>query len=385
MCEFDYAMRFFMDGREIYYCKKCLTPNSRPRIQFDAQGVCNACRNAEEKSRICWEDRKKEFLDLLASYRSKNGTWDCIVPWSGGKDSSSIAWKLKHEYGMNPLLVTFSPMLPNDVGNHNREALIRAGFDHLFFRPNQKIHRILAKRFFIERGNPKVAWDAGINAIPVQVAVKYNIKLIFYAEHGESEYGGRVLNEESKKIRDFTEVIEHQIGDDPRNWLMEEVFPTDLNPYLYPSAEEIYKTGVKAMYFAYFHRWSMFENYTYIKDKIDFRTNPHGRTCGTFTDFDSLDDKFDDIYYYMQYIKFGFGRCVRDTSRFIQNGHMTRKYALELCQKYDGEFPNLWLDDILEYLDINEQELHNIIDQHRNEEIWHRDTEYFWKLNFTLS
>ena len=158
------------------------------------------------------------------------------MPWSGGKDSSSIAWKLKFEFGLNPLLVTFAPLVPNEIGMRNREAMIQAGFDHVYFRANQKVHRHLSRRFFIERGNLKVAWDAGVNAVPVQVAVHYRIPLVFYAEHGESEYGGRVLSEESKKIRNLTEVIEHQIGDDPRNWVDDQVSEADLNPYLYPDA-----------------------------------------------------------------------------------------------------------------------------------------------------
>lgn len=372
-----------MSAQSINYCHTCLMPDSRPRIVFDENGVCNACNNMTTKQTTDWESRKKEFIDLIEPYKSKDGSWDCVVPWSGGKDSSSIAWKLKYEYGMNPLLVTFSPILPNKVGNHNREAMIREGFDHLFFRPNQKVHQKLAKRFFVERGQPKVAWDAGINAIPSQVAVKYNIKLIFFAEHGETEYGGKVLNEQSSKIRDFTEVIEHQIGDDPRNWEMDGISINDLNPYIYPSTEEIEKIGVKALYFAYFHRWSMYDNYNYIKDKIDFKTADQ-RTNGTFTNFDSLDDKFDDIYYYLQYIKFGFGRCVRDTTRLIQNNYMTRIEALELSKKYDGEYPNLWLNDILNYLEMDKEEFDKVIDKHRNDEIWSKNNYNEWKLKFPL-
>jgi len=359
-------------------------PNSRPRVYFDENGTCNACINANQKDTTDWDLRLSEFNEILDQYRSEDGSWDCIIPWSGGKDSSAIAYKMKYEHNMNPLLVTFSPMLPNDVGNHNREALINQGFDHIFFRPDQKIHRILAKRFFIERGNPKVAWDAGVNTIPVLMAIKLNIKLVFYAEHGESEYGGKVLSEESKRSRNFTEVIEHQIGDDPRNWVMSDVALTNLNPYVYPSTEEIEQAGVKAYYYSYFHRWSMFENYKYVKEKFNFQDNPRGRTSGTFTNFDSLDDKFDDIYYYMQYIKFGFGRCIRDTSRFIQNGHMSREEAIELCQKYDGEFPGYYLDDILEYLDLTKQDFLDVVNKHRNNEIWKKDSNDNWELRFPL-
>ena len=358
-------------------------PNTRPRIVFDEGGVCNACRNAEEKERTDWEARRQEFMDFVEPYRSKDGSWDCVVAWSGGKDSSSIAYKLKFMFGMHPLLVTFSPLLPNDVGSHNREALLQLGFDHVFFRPNQKVARKLAKRFFVERGNQKVAWDAGINAIPAKVALQFNIKLMFYAEHGESEYGGKVLHKESKKIRDFTEIIEHQVGDDPRNWVDDDITLHDLNPYIYPEVEAIRKGGLTVCYFAYFFRWSMLENYRFIKDKYDFWTSPKGRTDGTFTNFDSLDDKTDNLYYYMQYIKFGFGRAGRDACRMIQNGQMTRQEGLTLARKYDGEFPHEYHHENLEYLGLTEREFIGLVDKHRNPEIWKcEDTQ--WQLRHPL-
>jgi N-acetyl sugar amidotransferase len=360
-------------------CKHCLMPVTRPRIVFDADGVCNACRNAEEKTKTDWDARCREFLDYVERFRPKSGPYDCIVPWSGGKDSSYIAHRLKFEFGLNPLLVTFSPLVPNEVGQTNRERFVELGFDHLMMRPNQKVARRLAQRFFRERGNPKVAWDAGINAVPVQVAVNYGIPLLFYAEHGESEYGGRVLNEESRKIRNFTEVLEHQIGDDPSNWIDEEIGERDLAPYLYPPQEEIDRLGVKAMYFAYFFRWSMLENYRYIDKVMDFVVEPKGRTNGTFTNFDSLDDKIDSLYYYMQYVKFGFGRATRDACRMIQNNQMTRAEGAELARKYDAEFPSTHFQENLRYLDLAEPEFTEVVDQHRNREIWRRDGNE-WKL-----
>lgn len=369
--------------KEIRYCMRCLTPNSRPRVVFDDSGVCNACLTADEKQVIDWDSRRREFEALTEQYRRPDRPYDCIVPWSGGKDSSAIAHKLKFEFDLNPLLVTFSPLIPNEVGMHNREMMLQLGFDHLMVRPNQDVSRYLAHRFFVERGNPKVHWDAGVNVVPVQVAVNYDIPLIFYAEHGESEYGGRVLSEEHRKIRDFTEVLEHQVGDDPLNWVDDKVGERDLAPYVYPDLEKVEQTGVKAMYFAYFFRWSMFENYGYIKDKIDFHTAPQGRTDGTFTDFDSLDDKIDDVYYYLQFIKFGFGRAVRDGSRLVQNGHITRERALELALKYDGEFPETHLDSALDYLGLDRTEFTEIVDKHRNDEIWQLKGNK-WELRFPL-
>jgi N-acetyl sugar amidotransferase len=358
----------------IKYCRKCLTPSSRPRIVFDDQGVCNACRHSENKDvGIDWNERKKEFLELIEPYRSKNGEWDCVVPWSGGKDSSYVAYRLKYEFGMNPLLVTVSPQIPTEVGVYNREMMIQAGFNQLFFRPDQKIHRHLARRFFIERGDQKIPWTANVNAIPILVATKFKIPLVFYAEHGESEYGGKVLSEQSKKMRDFTEVLEHQIGDDPRNWVDDVVTEKDLSPYQYPDIEEVRAVGVKAMYFGYFFRWSMFENFEYIKSKVDFRTHPAGRTPGTFTSWDSIDDKSDCLYYYMQFVKFGFGRAIRDASRMIQNNHMTREEGFKLAKLYDGESNIEFLKDMQEYLNLSDKEFWNIVDKHRNQEIWKKE------------
>ena len=153
---------------------------------------------------------------------------------------------------------------------------------------------------------------------------------------------------------------------------------------MYPDEKELKDNNINAYYFAYYYKWSMLENYKYVKTILpNFKTDNSGRTIGTFTDFDSLDDKIDPLYYYMQYIKFGFGRATRDSSRYIQNGHMKRKEAVELVKKYDGEFPKTHLDYVLKYLDISELTLYDIIDKHRNKEIWNKKNNY-WELSFKL-
>ncbi len=353
----------------VQYCKKCLMPTSRPRVQFDENGVCNACNFVEVKNKINWFERENQLKEILNEIRSNDGSYDCIVPWSGGKDSSYVAYQLKFKYKMNPLLVTFAPLLPNEIGQKNKRKFIELGFDNITGQPNLKISKHLSKRFFIERGNPKTHWDAGVGCYPVQIAEKFNIRAIFYAEHAESEYGGRVISEEHTKMLKYEEVIEHVIEDHPSNWVDEVVTENDLQPYLYPDPEKISEKKIISYYYSFFERFDMYKNYLFIKENMEFNTVKN-RTVGTFTNFDSLDDYMDDLYYYMQYIKFGFGRCVRDTSRFIQNGHLTRNKALNLAKKYDGEFPQKILPMILEYYDFDRKEFENIVDQHRNKEIW---------------
>lgn len=367
----------------VKFCKTCLMPNTRPRITFNSDGICNACITAANKVHIDWEKRKQLLLNIVDEHRGIHPYYDCVVPWSGGKDSSSVALKLKLDLGLNPLLVTFSPLIPTEVGNHNREALLQAGIDSIFIRPNQMVSRELTRRFFIERGNPKVHWDAGVNAVPMQIALKYGIPLVFYAEHGESEYGGHILDEKNLMIRDLAEVLEHQIGDDSMNWVTKNIREKDLAPYLYPEVKALEKTGTKAVYFAYFFPWDVLDNYHYVKEKIDFRT-AENRTCGTFSNYDSLDDKMDDLYYYMQYIKFGFGRCARDTSRVIYRNKMTRAEALRLSRMYEGEFPEKTIDAALDYMKMTKGEFNEIVDKHREEWIWTKINGN-WKLKNPIS
>ena len=180
--------------------------------------------------------------------------------------------------------------------------------------------------------------------------------------------------------RDLREVIEHQIGDFPENWINKDISIKDLSPYIYPNNKKSKNLDVTAFYFSYFFRWSMYENYEYVKSKLPkFKTAIKGRTSGTFTNFDSLDDKIDDVYYYMQYIKFGFGRATRDSCRMIQNNQLSRKEAIDYARKYDNEFPNNNLEEVLDYLSLSKIDFETIVDKHRNKEIW-ETSDNSWKL-----
>ena len=138
----------------------------------------------------------------------------------------------------------------------------------------------------------------------------------------------------------------------------------DLASYVYPSIDIISKKILSDVFWLFF-LWNIYKNYEYNK-RINFKTAPNGRTSGTFTNYDSLDDKIDSLYYYMQYIKFGFGRSVRDASRLIMLGHISRSQGLDYVNKYDSEFPETYLPEVLDYLSLSKDELISIIDKHRN-------------------
>lgn len=356
-------------------------PSTRPRINILNDGFCNACRYKKKNEQINFNTRENELRKILKNNKPKNSKYDCIVAWSGGKDSSYVAYQLKFKYGANPLLVTFSPLIPSKIGENNRKELIKLGFDHVMINPNQKISSYLSKRFFIERGNPKVAWDAGINSAPLKTAIEKNIKLIFYAEHGESHYGGKVLKKNSDKIRDLNEVYENQIGDDPKNWTDSFVKEKDIAPYIMPDFKKLKQKKIQALYFAYFDNWNVKKNFEFIKEKINFQCHPNGRSPGTFTYYDSLDDHIDSIYYHLQLIKFGFGRCWRDASRHIQLGQLKVKDAIQLIEKYDDEINDYDLSETINFLKISRIEFFEILEKHRNNNLWKKDGNKYSLIN----
>jgi N-acetyl sugar amidotransferase len=370
------------------HCSKCLMPSTRPRVVF-TDGVCNACAWIPEYKKSPWEERKREFLDLVKR-KKRHPAYDCVVAFSGGKDSASIAHRLKFDLGLNPLLVCYGQLLWTDVGRRNFHRVADAGFDIDYLRTNQAVSRKLARRFFIERGHPKQHYDSAINATVLQAAIRYGIPLVIYAEHGESFYGGHVLSEEHRRRRDLAEVLENQVGDDARNWAVEGITEADLYPYIMPHAPDILdRVGVEAVYYSYYFPWDIYQNYQLCREKMGFERvvhrNPysdpygHGKSDGSFEGFDSIDDKIDDLDYFMMHVKFGFGRSTRMASRLIQGGYLTREQGLGRARRYDGEWPGTYLADVCEYLDMDGKELTEVIDQHRNPEIWDKQ-DGLWKL-----
>lgn len=355
-------------------CSNCLMPDTRPRVVFSDDGLCNACLFHAERENVDWHERKGQFLELVKE-KKRHPAYDCIVPFSGGKDSAAIAYKLKFDLGLNPLLVCYGQMLWTKAGVHNFNAVCNAGFDIHYERVNQDVSRKLARRFFIERGHPKAHYDAGINAVPVIVSKDRGIPLIVYAEFGEVSYGGLVLSEESMRRRDLEEVLEHCIGDNPLNWATGGISEADLAPYLYP--EDI--GDAEAVYYSYYFPFDIYENAMLCRDKFGFRwVEP--RTDGSFEGYDSIDDAIDGTDFFAMFLKFGFGRATRMASRLINYGHMTTEEAAPLIKKYDGEFPEMYLPEVLEYLGMTRQEYIDTLEMHREPDLFRKENG-LWVLN----
>ena len=379
-------MQFRLDQKEkVIYCRRCVVSNQRPRITIDEDGVCSACRHAERKYKdIDWEVREAELIQMLDKHRSKDGSHDVIVPVSGGKDSGYVAHQLKYVYGMNPLTVTWSPIIYTDIGWKNLRNFIDSGFDNIMGTPNGRVNRILTRLSFEYRGDPFQPFVYGAKAFPLRMAVKHNIPLVMYGEDGEVEYGGSTKNANRAKIdleQDLTKFYFSSVA--PDDWVEFGLTDADMMPYMLPSIEDIKRVGVEHHHFSYYKKWVPQENYYYAVEHAGFEANSE-RSEGTYSKYASLDDRLDGFHYYLGFVKFGLGRATSDAAHEIRDGHLTREEGVALVRRYDGEFPGKYYDEFLEFIDISQDRFWEVVDSWRTPHLW-EELNGEWKLKYQVS
>ena len=359
---------------EVKYCRRCVISNQRPRIVFDGEGICSACRFAEIKSGgIDWPLREQELQQLCDRHRRSDGRFDVLVPSSGGKDSGFTAHTLKHKYGMHPLTVTWAPHWYSDIGRQNFEALVHAGLDNICFTPNGEIHRLMTRLAFINLGDPFQPFIYGQKNFPLMMSCLYDIPLIMFGENGEVEYGGDMRNAFKPTHDTSADMVKHYFsGISPEEWAEHGVNRQDLQVYMGPDQERIRKTGVECHFMGYYHRWIPQELFYYCSEHTGFAANPEGRSEGTYSKYASLDDRLDGFHYYLAYIKFGIGRCTSDAAHEVRDAHISREEAVALVRQFDGEFPRKHYQEFLDYCGLSEVEFNAVIDNFRSPHLWTR-------------
>jgi N-acetyl sugar amidotransferase len=362
--------------QEIEFCTRCVMSNQRPRITFDADGVCSACRYQDEKDRaIDWKKREAELVALLDRHRSSTHDFDVIVPCSGGKDSAYVAYTLKHEYGMRPLTVTWAPFLYTDIGRQNLDRFIAAGYDNVLCTPNGEVHRRLARHCLELVGDPFHGFVMGQIAYPFRVALETGIPLVFYGENGEAEYAGGLSTFESTPVKDMPGMPMEYFGERYLKGVGAGQFAEygfaehDLRLYTLPPIADLRQAGVEMHWMGYYKKWTPQWNYYCAVEHCGFQANPE-RSEGTYSKYASLDDKMDGIHYYLKFIKFGFGRATDDAAQEVRNGHLTREEAVALVRRYDGEFPAKHFAECLDYMGVAEPEFWAIANRYRQPHVW---------------
>jgi len=361
--------------KKIFWCKNCLNMSTRPRITFDDRGWCNACQWMEEKKSFDFKPRIVELKELLNKYRSTSGNFDCIVPVSGGKDGSYVAYNLKHKYGMNPLAVTVRPALSLEIGDKNLINFINSGYDHIHITPNPKVLNRLNKYGFIEKGFPYYGWLIAIHTAVIKTAVNFKIPLLFYGEDGEIEYGGST---ESKNkalygidymrrvyLEGGHQVVFDRIKEDG------DITESELSFFEFPNEEEVSNLKLSFTHWSYFEGWDSYRNYVIAKEHCGLTEKEEGN-IDTFTNFSQNDQALYALHAYMMYLKFGFGRATQDAGIEIRRGSMTREQALNLVKMYDNAYPHDLIDVYLDYYQMTKKEFDEVLDKYANKDLFEK-------------
>lgn len=357
---------------EVVYCKRCVMSNQRPGsrpehkhtpgqaanyLHIDEEGVCDACRQAEAKEAIDWTARREELERLCDVHRRHDGRYDCIVPGSGGKDSVVAAWVLKHEYGMHPLTCTWPPFLYTDYGRRNFDRWT-AHFDNVAVKPNGEVHALLTRLAIENLLHPFQPFIFGQKNLAPKIAIQYDVPLVFYGEN-EAEYGNPIADN-ATSLRDRAYYAHDNVdmlhfGGVSVSALRHDhgLSLADLAPYLPARPGELERVGVEVRYLGYYLKWTPQEAYYKAVETMGFEARPF-RTEGTYSRYNSLDDKIDDLHYYTTHQKYGLGRASYDASQEIRNGHIDRAEALALVARFDGEVPRRYLDDCLSAVGMTE-------------------------------
>lgn len=400
---------------DIKFCRSCVISNQRPSstaefkndgkapkqaIRFDDQGICDACRVKEQKTTINWKEREQELQDLCDRHRRTDGRYDCLVPGSGGKDSFMQAHLLKYKYGMHPLTCTWAPHIYTDWGWKNHQAWVHAGFDNILFTPNGRVHRLITRLAVENLFHPFQPFMLGQKNLAPKISSLYDIPLIFYGEN-EAEYGNPQADmKSSKRSWDyFASSSEEKIflGGAPLSQLRElGLEKIDWEPYLPINPETIERKNIEVHYLGFYEKWHPQSAYYYAVDNGDFQSSPE-RTAGTYSTYNSIDDKIDDFHYHTTWIKFGIGRATYDASQEIRSGDLTHEEGIALVRKYDGEFPDRWASEIFSYLSLPKSEFpiasrafekenfdkeyyERLCDKFRSPHLWHWDDREGWSL-----
>ena len=356
--------------------------STRPRITFDDRGFCNACVWAETKKTLDWDQRQANLRSLLDKHRRQGNQFDCLVPVSGGKDGSYVAYNLKHKYGMNPLAVTVTPALSLQLGDENLKSFVASGYNHISINPSYKAMQKLNKIGFIEMGFPYYGWLISIHTAILRTAIGFGINLIFYGEDGEVEYGGSTETDKNPVYGvDYQKKIYLEGGYDnvlERSGLSED----DLFFFRFPDPDELLSNPIELTHWSYYENWDPYRNYLVAKQECGLKESSDTNS-GTFTNFAQNDQALYSLHTYLMYLKFGFGRANQDSCIEIRRGAMDRSQAVNLVRLYDGQYPAQFLDMYLEYYEMTKSEFDEVLDKFANKDLFEKSNG-FWKPKFSI-
>jgi len=361
------------------FCTNCIMPDTKPDLSFNEEGVCAACQSFANRKEVDWDQRYKELVELTSKYKNKNGSnWDCIIPVSGGKDSTFQVLRIL-QLGLNPLCVTSTTCDLSPIGERNIDNIKKMGVDYIEFSPKKNVRAKLNRIGLTDVGD--IAWPehVGIFTIPVRIAVQMNIPLIVWGENSQNEYGGPAAASQNNVLtRRWLEEFGGLLGMRVTDMIGQEgIEARDLIPYSYPSDEELQRVGVTGLFLGYYVPWDGYSN-TLLAQANGFESY-HTTIEGSVVNYENLDNQQHGIHDYFKYLKFGFGRATDLACLHLRRGRITRDDAIAMVARHDGKFPWTYLGkplaDILKPLDMSVEEFTKICDRFTNRKIFALDAQ----------
>ena len=354
-------------------------PGTKPDLKINQEGVCNACESFQDRKEIDWHERRKELDDVLGRYRNKTGeNWDCIIPVSGGKDSTFQVIKML-EFGMNPLCVTATTCDLTEVGKENIENIKKLGVDYVEMSPNPLVRAKLNKIGLEEVGDISWPEHVGIFTIPVRAAVQFRIPLIIWGENSQNEYGGPAAASDNNTLdRRWLEEFGGLLGLRVDDLIGQDgLSRKDLIPYFYPDDAELSNAGVTGLFLGHYIPWDGLSN-ALVATAYGFKVS-ESITLGSMVNYENLDNYQTAIHEYFKYLKFGFGRTSDHASLHIRRNRITRETGMEIVKRLDGKFPCEYLgkslEDILKPLNMTVEQFSKTCDQFTNKKIFQKDSQ----------
>lgn len=351
---------------EMKRCTRCNLPETHATIVFDAAGVCNICRGQELKQTgIDWTARKLQLDELVGTYRDKYD-YDCIVPFSGGKDSTWTLYYLMKEYGLKPLVVRFDHgFLRQNLIDDTDRVLRRLGADFLNFRPNWKVVRKLMLQSFLEKGDFCWHCHTGIFSYPMWVAIQYNVPLIFWGEPS-AEYTAYFSYDQPEEVDEKRFNRSTNLGITAQDMFVRlggEVAERDLKPFSYPPMKELRRIGYRSLCLGSFVPWDVKRQSEIIQRELGWEGDEVENVPPQYG-YEKIECYMQGVRDYIKYIKRGYTRPSHLAAIDIRNHRMTLEEAREMIRQYEGKRPPS-LDLFLEFIGLSEEEFLEVAMSHQ--------------------
>lgn len=364
------------------YCVRCVLPDTRPGLTLDSQGVCSGCRGHELKFNIDWQKRKAELNRIFRQAKQRKSGYDCIVPVSGGKDSTWQVIKCL-EAGLRVLAVTWRTPARTQIGQANLDNLIRLGVDHIDYSINPEVEKKFTYKALVKTGSTAVPMHMAMFSIPLRIAVTMDIPLVIWGESPYMEYGGNTEDRNYNRL-DFRWLKRHGIlqGTSAADWIDKELTRKDLEPYFLPQRKEFEEKNIQSIFLGFYLPWDPQESLRVAK-AYGFRARAAGPKFGYYN-YADIDCDFISIHHYFKWLKFGFTRIFDNLSLEIRNKRKTRNEAIKIIAKTGPQVPEQDINKLCVFLGISLQHFRKIAEKFRNRKIWVRQNNRWMIRDFII-